>query len=219
MIPGTPCSAVYVASGGHARLLGVTEQLIGTAWSGAKPFAYAGSIGPCRLSAGERAQWDHMGLALAEEFDLTGLFGVDAIANQAGIWPIEVNPRYSASIEVLERSLGLKSIALHVAACRKGVLPANEYLDDAATWAGKAILYAAADFTVTEELAANFAALRGDLSHPGLADIPRVGSNMLGGWPVCTVLVDASTRQETLARLQARGQQLRIMLAAAIAGG
>ncbi len=215
VVPGSPCSAVYVAAGGNSRLLGVTEQLIGTAWSGAKPFAYAGSVGPWRLSAGERAQWDHIGQALAEEFNLTGLFGVDAIANQAGIWPIEVNPRYCASIEVLERTLGWKSISLHVAACREGLLPGTDLRDEAPSWAGKAILYAATDFTVTDELAAKFAALKGDLSHPGMADIPRVASTMRAGWPICTLLVVASSRQEALARLQARGQQIRLMLAAA----
>ena len=48
--PGEPRSAVYVAAGGQASLCGVTRQLIGVDWCGAKAFRYAGSIGPFRLT-------------------------------------------------------------------------------------------------------------------------------------------------------------------------
>ena len=43
-----------------------------------------------------------MGAALADVFDLCGLFGVDGVVRGNRFWPVEINPRYTASMEVLE---------------------------------------------------------------------------------------------------------------------
>ena len=58
-----------------------------------------------------------MGATLAASFGLIGLFGVDLILRDDVPWPVEVNPRYTASVEVLELALGRSLLADHARAC------------------------------------------------------------------------------------------------------
>ncbi len=132
--------------------------------------------------------------AVAEEFGLVGLNGLDFIARSGMPYPIEVNPRYSASMELVERATGLSLFELHGAACR-GFLPAEQSVPGLVT--GKAIVFAERDVTVGEGLRWT---PDGDL-----ADVPHPGERIQRGHPICTVFAtgpDASTCTERL-RLRA----------------
>jgi predicted ATP-grasp superfamily ATP-dependent carboligase len=111
---GLPASAVFVGASGRSRLLGATRQLIGCPWSHAeRPFQYAGSIGPldCR-----RESLESLGQTLVDAFGLRGVFGVDFLLAGDRIRPVEVNPRYPASLEILERITQQPLLAHHFAA-------------------------------------------------------------------------------------------------------
>ena len=54
---------------------------------------------------------------LAQGCGLIGLFGVDFILSEGVPWPLEVNPRYAASVEVLELAIGRSLLAEHRRAC------------------------------------------------------------------------------------------------------
>lgn len=112
-ITGQPSAALYVADGQRAQLLGVTEQLIGVPWLHAGGFHYCGSIGPLLLPASQQGHFARLGQVLAEGFGLRGLFGVDCVLHDGVPWPVEVNPRYTASVEVIERATGIAALALH----------------------------------------------------------------------------------------------------------
>ena len=116
-LPGESCSAVFVAASDGTRLLGVTRQLVGVPAFHAGEFSYCGSIGPLELNERERKQWENISAAVATGFELRGLFGIDAIRYEQVIHPIEVNPRYTASVEVLELALGIHTLKLHYDVC------------------------------------------------------------------------------------------------------
>ena len=149
VVEGQSQSAVFVAARGAAVLLGVTHQLIGTSWSGATGFRYAGSIGPLELTPSHISQWQRIGNGLANGFDLRGLFGVDAIVNDRGIWTIEVNPRYTSSIEVLEFGYEFHALTDHLIACRDGQLNDRSPAVPA-RFRGKAIIYASCDVRIDD---------------------------------------------------------------------
>ncbi len=111
-VEGTPMCAVYQSREGWSSVLaGVTEQLVGEPKLGAGWYGWCGSIGPVALSTRERDALSHLGVVLAQRHDLRGLFGVDLIRDRAGDWwPIEVNPRYVASVDVLERAASGQSL-------------------------------------------------------------------------------------------------------------
>ena len=128
-VPGTPCAAVYIGDGKTAVCLGVTRQLIGEAWTGGGPFQYCGSIGPIHVDQVIEAEIDRLGIALVDAFELKGLFGVDFLLNNEGVWTVEVNPRYTASVEVLEAAYEISAMPWHFDAC-DGRLCANELRAD-----------------------------------------------------------------------------------------
>jgi len=118
----------------------VTRQLLGRDFDLSRPFLYVGSIGPLVLRDRELARLDALANVLAAN-GLVGLFNIDFVRNEAGLWPIEVNPRHSASVEVIERAVGLAALHWHVMACREGALPQSVPLSSDRC-AGKAVVYA-----------------------------------------------------------------------------
>ncbi len=208
-IPGTPHSGVYVADGRSAILLGVTEQLIGCRWAGASSFRYCGSLGPVQLGPLVTEQFLRIGQSLTAEFSLRGLFGVDAIINARGVWVVEVNPRYTASVEILERSFDLPGIALHIAACREGALP-NLSDRPEVKFCGKAVLFAPRRLELAESWSTCFEAVECD-GWPTLADIPRGQMTVECGWPIATVFAVGSNSRAVLEALRDRATLLRAL--------
>jgi predicted ATP-grasp superfamily ATP-dependent carboligase len=212
-VSGADCSAVFVGAAGCARLLGVTRQLIGEPWTGAQGFRYAGSIGPLQLPSSSRDQLLAIGDVLGAEFRLTGLFGIDFILADTQVWPVEVNPRYTASVEILERATGLRSIYWHAAACRDAVLPENVAITlTAKRLHGKAILFARDHVDASPETTALLLAGNQHSEWPTVADIPRAGSHIEPGWPIATVFADGDTGAAVVKGLQYQVAQLQQLL-------
>ncbi len=205
-IDGDACSAVYLAAAGNAVLLGATRQLIGAAWTGTTGFCYCGSVGPMALSPHERANFTEIGAVLAREFDLQGLFGVDAILNPRGAWVVEVNPRYTASVELLEWAFDIRAISLHGAACETGSLPPAAPLVPIRS-CGKAILFAPHRLVIPPEWAPRDS-MASDLAWPLLADVPAPGSTIEAGGPVLTILAEGPAEPDVLELLKSRAADL-----------
>jgi predicted ATP-grasp superfamily ATP-dependent carboligase len=204
-IEGNPCSAVYVAARGDAVLLAITSQLIGAPWAGAAGFCYAGSLGPLEAPPHVSRAFAAIGQVLASTFDLVGLFGVDAIVNSRGVWPIEVNPRYTASCELVDWALGVSVVGWHVAACHDGRLP--QRLPPPGRTCGKAIVFASQRLVIPMGWQAEAID-----AWPALADIPASGTVIEAGWPVATVLAVGDGERQVLAKLQRQAAELRVAI-------
>jgi predicted ATP-grasp superfamily ATP-dependent carboligase len=221
-IVGRSIAVVFLAASAKARLLGVTDQLVAARWCGARPFVYCGSVGPLRLSPHIAAQLESVGACLAREYQLQGLFGVDIIRDRHGrCWPVDINPRYPASAEVLELASGVSFVGLHVHACRTGELPPPRRLKQRG-FAGKAIVYAAGDFIVSAAQnhrwhAANESPSRRPLARRGrsplpryrVADIPAAGTAIPGGSPIVTLVERGNDVQSVRRELRRRAVALR----------
>lgn len=201
-VPGTSASAVYVAAGCRSRWLGVSRQLIGSDWHGTESFRYAGSIATLDLHRDQQDVLATLGELLAEECRLEGLFGVDFVLRDRTIWPIEVNPRLPASVEVLERAAGFNALACHVDACTKGLLPTH--LAAASSAAGKAIVYAHRRLTVDARASQSLLAANDGRATPIVADIPCPGTTIEAGMPIATVLADEQRFSDVEPALRAR---------------
>ena len=195
-LPGESYSAVFVAGPGCCRLLGVTRQLVGLPEFHAGEFSYCGSIGPLRLDGAEDRQWRRIGEVISAECKLKGLFGVDAIKYQGSIYPVEVNPRYTASVEVLELALGYRAIELHCDACNNQ-LPDCEK-EGSGELIGKAILFAPADLVFREFPQEGFA----------IADVPAPGTEIKQHHPVLTVMVGGTGIDSVSAELKKAARQV-----------
>jgi predicted ATP-grasp superfamily ATP-dependent carboligase len=217
-IDGTPMSAVLARARGATQLLGVTEQLIGEAWLHAPPFRYSGNIGPMPIAAALRHELTQIGTAIADRCALRGLFGIDFILRDGRPWVVEVNPRYTASIEVLELATGLRALAHHRVAFAAGV-EAAAIRCSADRMIAKGILYASERIVMTPyKLIAEgrrlICAWNGRDFEVGthLADLPAPGEVIETGWPVVTVLAAGASRESALRELNTRVRLIERML-------
>jgi predicted ATP-grasp superfamily ATP-dependent carboligase len=186
-IEGTPGSISFLADGRRALPIGLSRQLVGDRAFGAGGFRYCGSMlsAPGRPIFPRETEVASVAAALAsavtDEFGLVGLNGLDFIASEGVAYPIEVNPRYSASMELVERASRSEPslFALHEGACA-GVLPPR-VARPRSVW-GKAIVFARRDVMV-----------RGGRvwRRIGAADLPHAGELIRKGRPVCTVFAHA----------------------------
>jgi predicted ATP-grasp superfamily ATP-dependent carboligase len=199
-------------------------------------FQYAGSIGPLELHGAEQTDFDRLGDAVAS-LGLVGLFGVDCVLADGRPWPVEVNPRYPASAEVIERATGVSLIGVHVAACREGALPdgidptepgqrpgltrcgpTEPSQRPGPTNCGKAVLYATSDRLVDAALFARLWEFRGAAQRPSIADIPRQGTTIRRGWPALTVLADGPDHESVRRMLKSLSEGMARELAAGNGG-
>ncbi len=128
------------------------------------PFRYIGSTGPIALDSDEEAQWQRIGQVIASTAALDGIFGVDAVVVDDGgrsvVHPIEVNPRYTASVEIIERSIGRSLMRSHVEACLSHFNhepdPAMTHQAERTHW-GKRIQYATSPFAIARAAVARAA--------------------------------------------------------------
>lgn len=202
-VSGTSASASFVSNGKECVVLGLTGQIIGRSEFGASGFRYCGNILP--LMAGQDAvltQVRDIAARLTREFTLVGVNGLDFVLKDGQLFPIEVNPRYSASMELIERAYGLSIFELHVQSIQHGALPdfdlAARLADDG--FYGKAILYAEQGGVAPDT--------RGWPARD-IRDVPFPGETWSAGDPVCTVLASGLTRAECFAGLVAQAEAIK----------
>ena len=182
-VDGIPGSVVFVAARGRAVPLGLSRQLVGECAFGASGFRYCGSIltsAPCAREEELAAASMRLVDAVTEAFDLVGVGSIDFIASGGVPYPVEVNPRWSASMELVERACGLSMFGVHAEACARGILPQFDVRHARAEIAwGKAVLFAREDAVVGDA--------RAWLDDPNVRDVPHPGEHIRAGSPICTV--------------------------------
>ena len=197
-IPGIPGSLVFLADGSRALPLALTRQIVGERRFGAGGFRYCGSlVGGGELFPAEQLVRDRasaMAEAVTREFGLVGLNGIDFVARSGVPWPIEVNPRWSASMELLELPRGTPLFALHARACARSLPRAGPR--QPAGVRGKAVVFARRAVAAGDT--------RSWLADAHIADIPQPGARILRGRPICTVFASASTVSGCLRGLASR---------------
>lgn len=202
-VEGQAASAVFVAGGGRATLVGLTRQLLGRDFGVNPPFLYAGSSGPLAVEPKEQDKLQLLGNVLATQCGLQGLFNIDFVRTENGPCILEVNPRYSASVEVLERLVGQSLVSWHVAACEEKKLFAALDMPQG-RFAAKAIVYARSETIVPAALDRLVEEWNGLSPAPGIADLPRIGERIQAGHPVVTVLAEGESMEFAEAVLRRR---------------
>ena len=202
-IVGVTGSIVFVADGRRAVPLGLSRVLAGETAFGADGFRYCGNIlgaaGDPQFPADERLldRATLLAQTVTRAFGLVGVNGVDFVARRGLPWAIEVNPRYTAAMELVERAYGISMFDVHVRACRHSLptfdlAAARRRAPDAV---GKAIVYARRPIALGDTRPWVLDADVRDISPPGTRFAPRE--------PICTIFArgrDATACFAALAR-------------------
>lgn len=197
--PGEPMSALFLADGRRWELALVSAQLMGA--PAPRRYAHRGNIGPLPLGARPWAQLRRALDGLVPAFGLRGLNGIDFLLDDEALWVLEVNPRPTASLAVLDAGAQADLLRRHVALCRGAQLPAcaarRAPARPHAQVGGSEVVFARAPGQLSAQAAAALAA-------SGFCrDRPAAGAKFAEGDPLCTVRAHAESAGAVLARLHA----------------
>lgn len=207
-------SAAFLADGKEAVLLGISEQLSGWEALGASGFRYAGNIaGPWSafLSPGALEQVGRTVRRITERFGLRGLNGFDYVLCGGVPSLIEVNPRWTASMELIEERTGRNLFDLHlrtsegdrIAEDRPWPEPEWDARASSGRLLAKGVLYARDACTAPDPAA---------LEELGARDRPARGERIAPGQPICTLLVEGGDPGACRVRLKEMAATVRSLL-------
>jgi hypothetical protein len=178
-VAGRAISALFIADGHDARVVGFSEQWV--APSPTAPFRFGGCAAPASLPPRLAERLAAACGALAATVGLVGLNSLDTLVEDDKFTVLEVNPRPGATLDVLDGDAGISLWRLHLDSLA-GLLPALPRSNRRAARAA-AIAYAAKELFVPI-----------GFSWPEwTADLPAPLSRLATDAPVCTALAEAST--------------------------
>jgi len=202
-VDGYAVSALFVANGCSARVLGFSEQW--TAPLASSPWRYGGAVSPAALSVKLRRRMSAAVLTIARSFAIKGLASADFLVRDGKPLLLEINARPGATLDIFDR--GKKSLLrLHIEAAKDGTLPprALRFADAMAS----SIVYAE----------------RGGPTPPGMewpgwvADRPKPLEWIDKDRPICTVLARASTAARAKRLVEARRRKILSLFQGVIRG-
>jgi len=195
-VEGTPCSVSCVSNGTVARALAVNEQFM-RGGTGNRAFGFAGAVTPFETEVKTRLA--DIAEQIVAASGCIGSVGVDFIASDT-IHAIEINPRFQATLDIVEESLGCSIFDLHLEACR-GRVPSVR--PSPVRCVARKILFADHDLTVKDDL---------KRLAPAVADIPWKGTEIEEGSAVISVYGRGPSRSEALSLLDKTITEVRIYM-------
>jgi len=200
-VSGIPASVSIVSSANLTEALTLNEQLLGLREMGqTKPFGYCGNIVPLNVETTTQILCKRMAKKISAHFNLVGSNGIDLVISKDGFpFIVEVNPRFQATLECVERVLGINIVETHMRACLHGSLPLIK--KKSGTFCTRLILHARQRSIVP------------DLSAVGeVRDIPLPESIIEEGEPVCSFLTEGATRTFALRKARTLAQHVYSLL-------
>ncbi|MDD1652408.1 MAG: ATP-grasp domain-containing protein [Methanomicrobiales archaeon] len=164
VVEGTPASVSCLCNGKGAVALACNAQIL--RGEDPAPWGFAGSLTPfSHPLSGHMAAFAARAAAAS---GCVGSVGIDFVLEKDA-WAIELNPRFQATVDTVERALGVNLFRLHVDACR-GILPARPFRPRQHVL--RQILFAPRTLVVREDLMGLL---------PRVADIPWPGTRIAEG--------------------------------------
>jgi uncharacterized protein len=178
-VEGRAVAALFVSSGGCARVLGFSEQW--AAPTARARWRYGGAARPAELSQDLELRLTDSVERVAQGFDLKGLGSVDFVVDGGEARLLEVNPRPGATLDIFDGGAE-PLLRIHLKAVLENRLPTAPLNLPSASAA--AIVYATDPVTVSETM----------VWPDWTADRPESGERIDKDRPICTVWARSRTK-------------------------
>jgi len=227
-IEGCIIGATFCSYRDEVRFVGAARGITSEELPGPLPFIYRGSILYGDLSQEVKQRLEDFGSLVTSETGIRGLWQADFVVKADGsLWILEVNPRWSASMELHEIATGVSWVTEHLRSLNSGKLSdesrtvAGARPQRVSDLVGKGIVYAPSAMRLDKQGQARMWENRFDGeswkdSEVGflLADIPEVPAGSLdwvdidAGMPIATVLVRGKKDEEVIEKLRGASQRV-----------
>jgi uncharacterized protein len=193
-IPGTPVSALFLANGSLAKVIGFNEQWISPCEQ--HPYRYGGMVSHTDLAL-PKDEIAKITEQLTGAFGLKGLNTLDGIWDGNNFWVLEINPRLSSSAN-LYHTEPISLFSLHVAACQ-GEMPMFSVEPDPIA---REVLYAPKSMTIPPMI-----------HWPSwVKDRPQAGIIINKDQPICTLIAKAHSVSQAIVKLKSRKEEISRLL-------
>jgi uncharacterized protein len=188
-VKGRAVSALFVANGSDAQVLGFSEQW--TAPSKRSLWRYGGAVRPAALPAGLVRAMTSAVKRVARAFELNGLGSADFMVSDEEPLLLEINPRPGATLDIFDSDV-TPLLKVHFEAVMQGKLPRQglKFPDAMAS----AIVYAKSRVAVPSRVA----------WPDWVADRPNSSQWIDKNRPICTVWARATTKARAKRLVEAR---------------
>ncbi len=189
-VEGVSLGVTFISSDSGASALGATRSLPleEHPWG---EFIYQGSSGPVSLNEDQWSRLDRFAALVTRETGWHGLWQADFIVAEDW-YLIEINPRWTAGMEILELASGLSLWRGETATFRERLYLGNRMLQ-------KRILYADSDTRLSESEIESLKSGKGEFlgsktpineeyESYWFSDIPHAGEMIPQGAPICTMM-------------------------------
>jgi predicted ATP-grasp superfamily ATP-dependent carboligase len=220
-VAGVDVSALYLAREGGVEYIGSTRQWSCQTGSSTPLHAWHGNIVGEELTPEVEAALYRIGQVLVGHLGLRGLFGCDFRLEGSTPWLLEINPRYTGSVELFEWSLQRPLLRDHACACNPtrtscdstdsaGLGPDTSRTDDERADPefapsvnetvdpgllrrvfAKRVVYATQPGVA--EFPRDLPRWTGGFAPAPVSDIPMPGQSIRPGDPICSILTSGST--------------------------
>ncbi len=196
-LKGIALGAVFVSGAGQAVLLGITRQLTGDKRFNQQGFLYGGLIYPFVVDSSIEEKLIRFGQKVFKESGIAGIWGADFIFDGKSIWLLEINPRFTASLELIALEHKIDVVGMQRDALA-GIVPAVPPSCSVAV-RGTVVCYAKRNliFRNPQKWFDN-----------GARDIPHEGSFIKKGEPILSLYSKAKSEEEVFSRLEPLAREL-----------
>jgi predicted ATP-grasp superfamily ATP-dependent carboligase len=194
---GKPMSALFLADGKSARVIGFSEQ-----WMREAPysFCFGGAASHADLPQAVRSRVEDAIARLTVQAGVVGLNGLDFLVRGETFSVLELNPRPTSTLDLYDADYSQGLFYWHLRAC-EGVLPVSSSSPNRIR--AHSIVFAVRPTRVAT-----------GMRWPAwVTDRPRPGAMIWTGAPICTVHAEAATRPAVSRLITERRAAIEGMLA------
>jgi len=178
------------SSGGETRLIGISRHITGDPGFRQPSFQYGGLIYPADVGRDIEGNLEKFGRKIAESSGISGFWGADFILSNEKLWLLEINPRFTATLELIALEHGLDLVAEQGGMLHGAEPPA---LTAPSRVRGTAVCYADGEILFGKPA---------DWFAKGARDIPRAGKRFKNGEPVISIYANGDSAEKAISRLK-----------------